>query len=366
MRPDSFAAVALSRVPSIGAKLFRALIAHFGSAEMALRAGPDELKAVGGIADRTAARFGSGAYEKEAERILSFAGRNEVDILVTGGEAYPPMLNGFADAPPVLYHRGGTDFSRPRSAAIVGTRKMSTLGGQQVERLLDLWANHEVLIVSGLAYGVDAAAHRRALHLGLPTLAVLGSGFEHIYPGAHRDLAQRMCERGGGVLTEYPPWYTPEREHFPARNRIVAMLSQITVVVESDRRGGSMITANMAHEYGRRVGACPGRGGDTRTAGCNALIKAGKAHLIEDGGDVINLMGWKGGKASLKQMNLFQKLSEEERQLVDFLNERDSGSIDELHRTLGIPPAKLAGVLLTLEVQGVIASLPGHRYRLVG
>ncbi len=366
MCPEEYAAVALSRVPAIGPKLFRALVAHFGSPAAVLRAAPSELSSVGGVAGKTIAHFSGERHLREADAILRFNESNGVSTLIVDGPGYPPALRGFPAAPPVLYHLGAADLTNAKTVAIVGTRKMSTGGGEQVERLVDPLAEYSALVVSGLAYGVDVAAHRRCLQSGVPTLAVMGSGFQHIYPSAHRKVAQRIRQQGGGLLTEYPPWQSPEREHFPARNRIVAMLAAMTVVVESNTSGGSMITANMAHEYGRQVGACPGRAGDSHTSGCNALIKSGKAHMIEHADDVVRLLQWEGRQTAEAQLRLFDGLNSEESKLVDCLRAGKDCSIDELHHHLGLPPAQLAGILLTLEMRGVICPLPGHRYRLAG
>ncbi|NJB87481.1 DNA processing protein [Lewinella marina] len=364
MHSEEFYAVALSRVPTVGAKIYRQLLTHFGSAEVACRASAVELMAVPGIGHRTAAYFATGTHLREAESILSHAGTHAVEILYAGSDRYPPALRGFEQAPPVLYHRGETDLSNPRAIAVVGTRRMSEQGGRQVERLLDPLTPYQPLIVSGLAYGVDVAAHRCALRIGLPTLAVLGSGLDQVYPQSHQGVAHRMAGQGGGLLTEYPPWQSPEREHFPARNRIVAMLAQLILVVESDLSGGSIITANMGHDLGRKIGACPGRGGDPRTAGCNALIKAGKAHLVDNAADIISLLGWRDPPAHERQMQLFETLSVEERAVVGKLDGDAGATIDDLNRQLQLPPGQLAGLLLGLEMREVIMALPGYRYRL--
>ena len=366
MCSEEYAAVALSRVPAIGPKLFRALIAHFGSPAAVLDASPADLMAVEGVAEKTVAHFSGDRHLREADAILRFNRANGVDTLYFDGPTYPPALLAFSAAPAVLYHQGATDLTNHKAVAIVGTRKMSPEGGEQIERLIDPLPAFSALVISGLAYGVDVAAHRRCLHSGVSTLAVMGSGFQHIYPHAHRKVADRISRQGGGLLTEYPPWQSPEREHFPARNRIVAMLAAMTVVVESNISGGSIITANMSHTYGRKVGACPGRAGDPHAAGCNALIKSGKAHLIEHADDIVALLGWEGGPAKEAQLRLFDELSGDDRRLVDCLRAAKDRSIDELHHHLGLPPARLAGSLLLLEMRGVISPLPGHRYRLAG
>ena len=365
MHPEIYARVALSRVPGIGAKLYRQLVQHFGTADEVLRARPRELCEVDGVAEKTAAAFSEEGHFKQAEAILHQAEKIGINILCHGDEAYPSRLARHAEAAPVLYHYGEADLHNPRSVAIVGTRQMSPRGSRQIELLLDPLAEYAPLIVSGLAYGVDIYAHRRCLQSGLPTLAVMGSGFGHIYPAAHARTANKIAESGGGILTEYPYWIKPDRTHFPARNRIVAMQSDLTVVVESAARGGSMITAGMAYDIGAKVGACPGRGGDPQSAGCNQLIKSGRAHLIETGQDIVDLLGWKGATAGT-QRRFFDDLDIDEQAVVEQLRDREGVGIDELHISLGAPPAKLAGTLLMLEMKGVITSLPGHRYRLCG
>lgn len=373
MHQDTFYQVALSRVPLVGPKTFRSLVEHFGSAEEFFRSlkGKNEgartqvLRQIEGASARLSGHLAGEAHLREAERILHHAERNELRIFCCTDPDYPAKLFPYPNSGPVLYHYGATDFSNPRSVAVVGTRQMSSRGGCQVDRLLDPLAEYAPLIVSGLAYGVDIYAHRRCLKVGLPTLAVMGSGFNQIYPAAHAKTARRLIETGGGVLTAHPFWVKPHKDHFPARNRIVAMLSDLTVIVESARRGGSMITARMAGELKKMVGACPGRGGDPLTEGCNELIKTGRAHLLESGQDVVRLLGWKGKTAGV-QRRLFDDLSPAEQSLADHLRDRDGVDIDELHHALSVPPAALAGTLLMLEMKGVIASLPGHRYRLTG
>lgn len=364
MHPDTYHRLALSRMPNIGPKLFRNLIQYFTSAEDVFRAQTQELCMVDGIAKKTASAFEhTDRAFREADTIIRHAERNEIELLCCLDDNFPSRMQQHTGAAPILYYYGEADLSNPRAIGIVGTREMSSNGARQIERILDPLADFSPLVISGLAYGVDIYAHRRCLQAGLPTLAVMGSGFDRIYPQAHGKTALRMAENGGGVLTAYPFWAKPEKDHFPARNRVVAMLSDLTVVVESAARGGSMITARMAYELGRKVGACPGRGGDPLTEGCNDLIKTGRAHLIESAGDIVELLGWKGHAAG-RQQKLFENLEPAEQALVDHLRDRDGVEIDELHFTLQQPPARLASLLLMLEMKGVITALPGHRYRL--
>ena len=365
MSSEDYAAVALSRVPAIGPKLYRLLTTHFGSPSAALQVSTKELTAVAGIGVQTAAQLQGEQHLRDADEILDYGHRHGV-VLHVDSEMYPPALRRYDTAPAVLYYLGTADLANRRSIAIVGTRKPEAAGRRQVERLVDPLVAFAPLIISGLAYGIDVTAHRRALLAGLPTVAVMGSGFKHIYPFYNRGIARQMVEQGGGLLTEYPPWQKPAREHFPARNRIVAMLAQLTLVIESGVSGGSIITANMGRQYGKQVGACPGRPGEVATAGCNQLIKSGRAHLIETAEDITSLLEWQSLPFERAQMQLFDTLSEAEKPLVELLRSGDSLSIDQLNRRLGEPPASLAGTLLSLEMRGAIQSLPGHRYRLAG
>ena len=364
MHSDTHARVALSRVPGVGPKTFRALTAYFGSASAVLRASTRELCEVGGVAEHTARNLRRSDQScREADRIIAHAERYDIQIICALDDSFPYRLQPLNNAPPVLYYFGAADLNNARSVAVVGTREMSSRGARQIDRLLDPLADFAPLIVSGLAYGVDIYAHRRCLQVGLPTVAVMGSGFDRIYPQAHARTANQLADNGGGVLTAYPYWIKPEKDHFPARNRIVAMQSDLTVVVESAARGGSMITARMAHELGRKVGACPGRGGDPLSAGCNQLIKSGKAHLIEAAQDVVDLLGWKGHAAG-RQQQLFTDLDPTERAIVELLRDQEGLDIDTLRIGSGSPPGALASTLLMLEMKGVVAALPGHAYRL--
>ena len=363
MTSEDYAAVALSRVPSVGTQLYRNLIDHFGDAAAALRATPRELLRVRGVARKTAAHFAAEGHYREADAVAQFADRHPLRIFHVGQETYPASLRGFPTAPAVLYYYGTADLDNPYRLAVVGSRNMSAAGHRQIERLLDPLVQHGVLIVSGLAYGVDIAAHRRALQQGLPTLAVLGSGFEHIYPHQHHRVARKMAEQGGGLLSEYPPWQRPERLHFPARNRIVAMLAEMTVVVQSGTTGGSLITANMAREFGRVVGACPGESGNPYTAGCNMLIKEGRAVLVEEARDISRTLNWDAPGVTAPQLPLLDDLDEEALRIVRTLKQGER-SMDELRHAGAFAGPELAAALLTLELRGLVLSLPGRRYRL--
>lgn len=216
MHPDTFYRLVLSRIPYVGQKLFRQLIDHFGSARDALGADAGALCTLDGIAAATAAGFADlSRFEREAEAILQFSETHAIDLLCCLEDSFPHRLLGLAGIPPFLYHHGTTDFSNPRTLAIVGTRQMSGPGSRQVDRLLDPLVEYAPLVVSGLAYGVDAYAHRRCLQVGLPTLAVMGSGFQHVYPAAHARLARQIAERGGECSPPTPTGKNPSESISP-------------------------------------------------------------------------------------------------------------------------------------------------------
>lgn len=363
MHPDTHHRVALSRVFNIGPILSRALLAHFGSAAAVFQAKPKALRAVPGIGNQIIGELQLPKPQYEAEQIIRFAERQGIQIIHFQDENYPTRLREQTGAPPLLYYKGTAELDHRRTIAVIGTRKPSARGIRQTEHLLATLQPYQPLVISGLAYGIDICAHRESLKQGLPTLGVLGSGLQKIYPHAHRATAQEMLA-AGGILTTYPHWIGPERDHFPARNRIVAMLADIVIVVESAMRGGSIITAQMAKTMQKPLAAFPARYDDKNSAGSNDLIKNAGAHLIESGDDIGQLMGWHISALHNKQGSLFQCLDEQEQAIVAQLSQQTSTAVDELGRSLSWPATQLAGKLLEMEIKGLIKVLPGHRYRL--
>lgn len=362
MHPDTFYRVALSRVRNIGPILTRALTDHFGSAAEVFRAKASDLRSVPGVADGIISELQRPEAQQEAEKITSFADRHDIRVFHYQDADFPNRMRHMAGSPALFYYKGAADLNARRTIAIVGTRQPSSRGIRQTEQLLAELSSYQPLVYSGLAYGIDIHAHRNALQHELSTVAVLGSGLDRIYPDIHRTTARRMLS-AGGLLTTHPHWMSPEREHFPARNRIVAMLAEVIIVVESDRKGGSIITANMARTMGRPVAAFPGRTDDKKSAGCNQLIKEG-GWLIERGEDIVDRLGWQKSKLAHRQGRLFQELSAEERAVVEQLSDQHDATVDQLRRSLSWSPVQLAGKLLEMEIKGLIRALPGQRYRL--
>lgn len=362
---DLYYQLALSRVDKVGPKTGRHLIRELGHAEEVFHLPQKQLGKLKGIGDKTIASIQSERPIREAEAILNYAEQKGLRILSFTDEHYPTRLKVFDHAPIVLYVQGNIDLQAQRTVAVIGTRQASAEGLRQTKTLVEGLMDYDAVVVSGLAYGIDIEAHKHCVRMGIPTVGVLGSGHEFIYPSMHKKTACQMLDRGG-LISVYPYWQKPEREHFPARNRIVAMLSDCTIIVESGQRGGSIITANMASELGRPVGACPGRGGHAHTAGCNALIKSGQAEMIRSAFDVAELLRWIPAEQTARQAKLFADLSPEEDQIVAQLKTSEELAVDELRRKLNWSSAALAAQLLTMECKGLLDVKPGPTYSLSG
>lgn len=356
--------VALTKIPLVGAVTAKNLVSYCGGARAVFEARKKELLKIPGIGEQTAKSVLDKSSLEAAERELEFIERENIVPIFYLSPAYPKRLRQNSDAPVVLYARGNADLNHRRTVGIVGTRKPTPYGVSFCENLVEDLKQFEPLIISGLAYGIDVTAHKKCVEIGLPTLAVLGHGLGMIYPAAHRKVAREMME-SGGLLTEFASHVQPERENFPMRNRIVAGLCDVLIVVETAERGGSMITANLASGYSRDVFALPGRVKDKASKGCNQLIKRNIASLLESAEDIAKHMGWelKGGPEKAdRQAKLFLELTEPEKKVVDLIQEKDELGVDQLAQITQMGSAELASLLLNLEFQGVVRSLPGKRY----
>ncbi len=355
--------LALTFTPGIGAKIGRALLERYGDAAAIFRAPLKELKTVEGITEPRAKAFRDEEVLKKAAQEMNFVIKHDLEALYYNHK-YPTRLSNCSDAPLVLFYKGIADLNAAKTVAVVGTRKNTDYGHRLCEELIEgLQALDNVIVFSGLALGIDAIAHKKCVQLGIPTVGVLGHSLDRIYPHNHKDLSDQMIENGG-LLSEFPSGIGPDRNNFPMRNRIVAGLSDITVVVESHVSGGALITAHMASGYNREVAAFPGRVSDSRSAGCNELIRTNIAAMVTKADDLIELMNWKDGKPKTVQRQLFINFSPDEQKIVDLLLNRDNVHADELFHNTGLPNSLLAATLLQLEMQGIIKSLPGKLYRM--
>ncbi|MDR1859761.1 MAG: DNA-processing protein DprA [Bacteroidales bacterium] len=355
--------VALSMVPGVGSQVARNLLAHFGDAEAVFRASPQQLQKVTRVGPVIAAQFATAGLMERVEKELAFEERYKIRTWFIGDADYPVRLKRCPDAPVLLYGKGVFDFETPRVVAVVGTRRSTERGRKFCQELIHSMSERgNYMVISGLAYGIDVAAHRACLQYDVPTLAVLGHGLDRIYPSEHRAVAERLMT-GGGLLTEFCGGTDIDRSNFVRRNRIIAGLADATVVVESAQKGGALITADIAASYDRDVFAVPGNPADHFSKGCNALIKKNMAALIESLDDLEYGMSWqKSDAAKVVEPSLFTDLTDEEQACLDAIGE-EMMSIDDLCHILEMTSGKISATLLDLECKGVIKSLPGKMYR---
>ncbi len=359
--------IALTKVPKVGAVHAKNLIAHCGSAQAVFNTSKAHLTKINGIGESIADYILTSSVLNWAEKELDFIEKNKVRVLYHTDSDYPRRLKTQADCPMLLYYKGTADLNAPRIVSIVGTRKPSSYGLRMCEEIVDGFLPYNTLIISGLAYGIDAAAHKRCLSVRLPTVGIMGTGLQRIYPEEHRSFGLKMCENGG-LLTEYPSDQDPEQKHFPMRNRIIAGMSDAVIVVETAAKGGSMITANMAIDYGRDVFAVPGRVGEFHAQGCNDLLRKRRANLIEQASHVAEQLRWIDMDATkpTAQTQLFLELSDNERFIIDILKKYETNiPIDALSLEAKMNPSQIASLLLTLEFKGVVQTFPGKRFGLV-
>ncbi|OQP63499.1 DNA processing protein DprA [Niastella vici] len=367
MTNDLLYQLALTQVPQIGCVQAKLLIQQFETAEAIFKASIAELEkteGIGTVRARCIKTFnGFAALEKE----IAFIEKYRIKPLFINQPNYPQRLLHCYDPPTMLFYRGEADLNAARVVAIIGTRNNSVYGKHLTEKLVQELAAYEVLIVSGLAFGIDAIAHKRAVENNLQTVGVLAHGLDSLYPSEHTNLAKDMVKQGGGLLTEYYSEITAEKHHFPIRNRIVAGMSDAVVVVETGIKGGSMITAELANGYNRDVFAYPGKVTDVKSAGCNTLIKRNKAILLTETHELAEMLGWNRivQKNIQPQKELFINLNPEEKTIVDILNEKQPVHIDELNLRCGLSTSSIAAAILNLELQNIVQALPGKMYQLV-
>ena len=261
--------------------------------------------------------------------------------------------------------KGRTELNKSKMISIVGSRHHTEYGKTLVENLVNSLAQLEVVIISGLAYGIDALAHKAALKNNLVTIGVLAHGLDQVYPYRHIPIAKEMIEKGGALISEFRGGTLPDRHNFPSRNRIVAGITDATIVIETGVKGGSMITAELANNYNRDVFAYPGRLTDMQSGGCNSLISQNKAVLVTDPTDIAAALGWEShNKKNEVQKKLFFDLSEEEQRVFDLLKRKNKVQLDEISTQTGLPLSTIATTMLNLELQNLILSLPGKMYQL--
>lgn len=364
MSNDFIYQISLTLIPNIGDIHAKALINHFGNAGAIFKAKKKELQEIEGIGSVRARSIKEFENFNLAEEEIAFIQKYKITALFITDKNYPQRLLNCYDSPVILYYKGNADLNSSKIVAIVGTRNNNEYGKSVCEKLVEDLAEQNILIVSGLAFGIDSIAHKSALKNNLKTVAVLGHGLDRIYPTQNKSLAKQMIEQGG-LLTDFRSKTNPDKQNFPKRNRIVAGISDAIIIIETGIKGGSLITAELGNGYNKDVFAIPGRTNDTKSEGCNYLIKNNKACLITSADDLLENMSWKEQKkpSAKKQRELFIELTDDEKIIVNILQQQEQIHIDELYIKSGLSSSAVASALLTLEMQGVVSSLPGKIYK---
>jgi len=363
MDNDVLYKIALSCIPGIGSQTVKQLLASCGSPQNIFKAKPGKLDKIPGIGLKTANLINASAALKMAETKLKKLEQSKTNFVFFTDHNYPDRLRQCNDSPILFFYRGNYEFNAKRIIAIVGTRNATEYGKSMTEQIVKEIKPYNPVVVSGLAYGIDITAHKAALAEELTTWAIIAGGHDKIYPSAHRKYYEEILEVGC-VISEYLPDEIPNAVNFPARNRIIAGLSDGTLVVEAKEKGGALITADIANSYDREVFAVPGNIHNVSSAGCHNLIKQNKAHLITSGLDIAQLLNWDDEECSPRQTLINFDFSIEENAIISLLREKDL-HIDEISWRSQMPLGALASLLLSLEMRGFIKALPGKKFRYV-
>ena len=354
--------IALQMVSGVGPVMAKNLIAYCGSAKAVFTESKKHLKSIQGVGAALIDKIIAFKSFDQANAELQLCNKNQIDIIHYLSPDFPVRLKEIYDSPLILFRKGNFNLNAKRIVAIVGTRRMSDYGRKMTDKLIEQISDYQPLIISGLAYGVDTQAHKASLKNQLSTLGVLGHGLGHIYPQENKGLSMQMQENGG-LLSEYIYSEKPIPAHFPHRNRIVAGLSDGLLIIETGRKGGALLTAELAHSYDRDVMAVPGKIGEEFSAGCNYLIKSNQAALVESGEDIAQILGWDIDiKKSIPKKKLHE-LNGIPLEIYQLINKQDKMDFDTLSSDLQIPPSELSMILLSLELEGAIEALPGKHYR---
>lgn len=366
MHQDLIYKISLTLIPHIGPVQAKILLQQCEAEEIfhAKKSFLEKIEGIGPVRAQSIKKFNG---FKQAEEEIRFIEKYKIKPLFLTDEEYPRRLLNCYDSPTLLYYKGTADLNASRMVAVIGTRSHTEYAKQVTDKLVKELALSGATIVSGLAFGVDAIAHKAALKNSLPTVGVLAHGLNQIYPPGHSTLARDMLKHEGGLLTEFNSQSKPDKHNFPTRNRVVAGMTDATIVIETAVKGGSMITAEMANNYNKDVFALPGKITDIKSAGCNYLVKNNKAILVADLKDIADTLGWldrKEKNVKNKQKQLFIALSPDEKIIAGILEDRESVHIDELNGKSRLSSSAVAAAILSLELQNVVLSLPGKLYRL--
>ena len=365
--PDILAhQIALTLIPGIGAVTARNLIAYVGSVEGVFQEKEKSLMKIPGVGEVNAQRIIRQNVLDRAKREVDFILKNEIQTLFYLDDNYPARLKGCSDSPIILYFKGNANLNQLRVISIVGTRNATNYGKEICDELIRSFSerDYKLLVISGLAYGIDIHAHKACLKYNVPTVGVFAHGLDTIYPSLHSSIASKMLENGG-LITDFVSDTVIDRQNFLRRNRIIAGLADATIIVESAEKGGALVTADIANSYNRDVFAFPGRSNDLYSRGCNKIIKLNEAVLVENSADIEKAMNWdvKTSSPRVFQASLFEELTTEESKLIGLLKEGDR-FVDEITAETQMPMSRASALLLGLEFRGLVVSLPGKMYRL--
>ncbi|MFH4969193.1 DNA-processing protein DprA [Gaetbulibacter sp. M240] len=365
-RTDLLYTLALQHIPNIGDITAKRLINHCGSAEAVLKESSHKLQKINGIGSVIVQAISKKNYLKEAEAEMNFIEKEGLQVFYFEDDDYPEKLKHCIDGPILLFQSGKIDLKQRHIISIVGTRKITNSGVAFCENLIETLAVYNPLIVSGFAYGTDITAHKAALQHKLQTIGCLAHGFHTIYPKVHKKYMAQM-EAHGGFLSEFSSTDSFDKKNFLKRNRVIAGISQATIVIESARRGGSLVTADIANSYNREVFAVPGRTTDSLSEGCNNLIKHQRAHMLTTPLDVPYILGWEleNKQKPAIQKQLFVELDPEEKIIYNYLKDHDKQQLDTIAIHCEMPIYKVASILLNMELKGLIRPLPGKLFEII-
>ncbi len=357
--------MALQHIPNLGDMSAKKLIGKFGSAENVFREKKANLLKIDGIGKIRIQEIHDSKHLKAAEEEIEFIMAHKIDCHYFQDIDYPEKLKHCLDGPILLFSKGNINIQKKRIISIVGTRRITQHGISFCEELIADLVVLDPVIISGYAYGVDITAQKAAMNNGLQTIGCLAHGLNQVYPKSHKKYMAGI-EENGGFFTDF--WSSDhfERNNFLKRNRIIAGLSEATIVIESAERGGALVTADIANSYDREVFAVPGRPSDKFSLGCNNLIKAQKAHVLTSAADLAYILNWQieeGPKPVQKQ--LFVNLEEDEQKLYEFLKDQGKTELDHLALNCNFPTFKTASLLLTMELKGAIRPLPGKLFEVI-
>jgi DNA processing protein len=363
---ELFYTLALLQVEGVGDIVAKKLIKHCGSAEKVFETKKNKLLGIDGIGEILLKKLSEKHIFDLAQKEVHFIEKENITFQSFQDDDYPERLKHCIDGPTVLFTSGTINLTAKRIISIVGTRNITSYGVDFCKKLLEDLAPLNPVIVSGFAYGVDITAHQLAMEHNLQTIGVLAHGLNQVYPKTHKKYVAKM-EQNGGFLTEFWSTSNPEKENFVKRNRIVAGMSEATIVIESADKGGSLITATLANDYNRDVFAVPGRITDKFSLGCNNLIKTQRAHLLSSAADLVYILNWELNQKQSKaiQKQLFISLEPIEQKVYDFLLKKGKEVMDLIALECELPIYQLSSVLLTMELKGVIRPLPGKLFEAI-